>query len=102
MSALFLRNAYLLLAFPLGTAYFVLLVTGLATGGGLAVIIVGIGILWLTMEGWLLLARFERQLAIQLLGANVPPISLPAPAVEASPQRGGRALTDRATWARQG
>jgi two-component system, OmpR family, phosphate regulon sensor histidine kinase PhoR len=92
------RIVYLLLAFPLGTAYFILLVTGLATGGGLAVIIVGIGILWLTMEGWLLLARFERQLAIQLLGANVPPISLPAPAGESWRQRIGRTLTDRVTW----
>jgi len=92
------RIVYLLLAFPLGTAYFVLLVTGLATGGGLAVIIVGIGILWLTMEGWLLAARFERQLAIQLLGANVPPISLPAPVGESWRQRIGRTLTDRVTW----
>jgi len=92
------RIVYLLLAFPLGTAYFVLLVTGLATGGGLAVIIVGIGILWLTMEGWLLLARFERQLAIQLLGANVPPMSLPTPAGESWRQRIGRTLTDRVTW----
>ncbi len=92
------RILYLLLAFPLGTAYFVLLVTGLSTGGGLAVIIVGIGILWLTMEGWLLLARFERQLAIQLLGANIPPISLPAPAGESWRQRIGRTLTDRVTW----
>ena len=92
------RIVYLLLAFPLGTAYFVLLLTGLSTGGGLAVIIVGIGILWLTMEGWLLLARFERQLAIQLLGANVPPISLPAPVGESWRQRVGRTLTDRVTW----
>jgi two-component system, OmpR family, phosphate regulon sensor histidine kinase PhoR len=92
------RILYLLLAFPLGTAYFVLLVTGLATGGGLAVIIVGIGILWLTMEGWLLLARFERQLAIQLLGAKIPPISLPAPAGESWRQRVGRTLTERVTW----
>ena len=92
------RIVYLLLAFPLGTAYFIFLVTGLSTGGGLAVIIVGIGILWLTMEGWLLLARFERQLAIQLLGANVPPISLPAPVGESWRQRVGRTLTDRVTW----
>jgi two-component system, OmpR family, phosphate regulon sensor histidine kinase PhoR len=92
------RILYLLLAFPLGTAYFVLIVTGLATGGGLAVIIVGIGILVLTMEGWLLLARFERQLAIQLLGANIPPISLPVPVGESWRQRIGRTLTDRVTW----
>ncbi|TMD83432.1 MAG: histidine kinase, partial [Chloroflexi bacterium] len=92
------RILYLLLAFPLGTAYFVLIVTGLAMGGGLAIIIVGIGILVLTMEGWLLLARFERELTIRLLGADVPPFSLPAPAGESWRQRIGRTLTDAVTW----
>jgi two-component system phosphate regulon sensor histidine kinase PhoR len=92
------RILYLLLAFPLGIIYFTLIVTGLATGGGLAIIIVGIGILWLTMEGWLLLARFERELAIQLLGAKVPPVSLPVPAGESWQHRIGRTLTNRVTW----
>jgi len=94
----YLRIAYLLLAFPLGTAYFILILTGLSTGGGLAVIIVGIGILVLTMEGWLLLARFERELTIRLLGAQVAPFSLAAPAGESWRQRVGRTLTDPMTW----
>ena len=94
----YLRIVYLLLAFPLGTAYFILIVTGLATGGGLAVIIVGIGILVLTMEGWLLFARFERELTIRLLGAQVAPFSLAAPAGEPWRQRVGRTLTDPVTW----
>jgi hypothetical protein len=63
------------LAFPLGTIYFTLVITGLATGVGLTVIIVGVLILVLTMEGWMLRARFERELAIHLLGAKVTPIS---------------------------
>ena len=94
----YLRIVYLLLAFPLGTAYFILILTGLSTGGGLAVIIVGIGILVLTMEGWLLLARFERALTIRLLGAQVAPFSLAAPAGESWRQRVGRTLTDPMTW----
>src|SRR6202011_5651037 len=93
----YLRIVYLLLAFPLGTAYFILILTGLSTGGGLAVIIVGIGILVLTMEGWLLLARFERELTIRLLGAQVAPFSLAAPA-DSWRQRVGRTMTDPVTW----
>jgi two-component system, OmpR family, phosphate regulon sensor histidine kinase PhoR len=94
----YLRIVYLLLAFPLGSAYFVLIVTGLATGAGLIVIIIGVFILALTMEGWMLIARFERELAIRLLGANVTPISLPAPAGEPWRQRVVRELTDPVTW----
>jgi hypothetical protein len=64
---------YLLLGFPLGLVYFVMLVTGGALGIGLSVIAVGLVILFmLVLAGWAL-TLFERQLAIHLLGANVPP-----------------------------
>ena len=71
------RMAYLLLAFPLALTYFVLIVTGLSVGVGLSVIGVGLAILVLTMLGWLLFARFERELAIHLLGARIRPMSVP-------------------------
>ncbi|TMC28867.1 MAG: hypothetical protein E6J32_08675 [Chloroflexi bacterium] len=71
------RMAYLFLAFPLALTYFVLIVTGLAVGVGLSFIGVGLAILALTMMGWLLLARFERELAIHLLGARIRPLSVP-------------------------
>lgn len=45
------RLAYLLLSFPLGTTWFVVLVTGISTGLGLAITLIGIpiliGMLWL-------------------------------------------------------
>lgn len=64
---------YLLLGFPLGLAYFVIFVTGGALGAGLSIIAVGLVILFmLILAGWAL-TLFERQLAIHLLGADVPP-----------------------------
>jgi two-component system, OmpR family, phosphate regulon sensor histidine kinase PhoR len=73
----YLRILYLVLAFPLAITYFVLIVTGISVGLGLTVIGVGLAILVLTMLGWLLAARLERELAIHLLGANIRPISVP-------------------------
>jgi hypothetical protein len=64
---------YLLLGFPLGLVYFVIFVTGGALGVGLSIIAVGLVILFmLVLSGWAL-TLFERQLAIHLLGADVPP-----------------------------
>jgi hypothetical protein len=40
-SRTYLRIAYLLIAFPLATAYFVVIVTGLTTGLGLAIVFIG-------------------------------------------------------------
>jgi two-component system, OmpR family, phosphate regulon sensor histidine kinase PhoR len=73
----YLRILYLLLAFPLALTYFVLIVTGISVGLGLAVIGVGLAILAVTMLGWLVFARFERELAIHLLGASIRPPSVP-------------------------
>jgi hypothetical protein len=72
---------YLLLAFPLGIAYFIFLIVGLTTGFGLAIVWVGIPILALVFAGTWALAAFERQAAIHLLGARVPPM-LPPPGPE--------------------
>lgn len=71
----YLNIIYLLLAFPLGTAYFVFLVTGLLLGLSLLIVWVGIPILLLMLAAWWGLVAFERQLAIWLLHVDIPPMS---------------------------
>jgi hypothetical protein len=71
---------YLALAFPLGLAYFVFLITGLSVGLGLVIVWVGIPILALVFAGSWGLAALERRMAIHLLGVPVPPMQPPAPA----------------------
>lgn len=63
---------YLLLAFPLGLAYFIYLVVGFSLGLGLAVLGVGIALLFGTVLGTRLIASFERWLANTLLGTTLP------------------------------
>lgn len=72
---------YLALAFPLGIGYFTFLVTGLLLGFGLTIVWIGLPILALVFAGSWGLAALERQLAIHLLGAQVPPMSRPVAAV---------------------
>src|ERR1700704_1596442 len=94
----YLRIAYLLLAFPLGTLYFVVIITGLATGAGLAIVIVGFPILVVTLLAWLLFGRIERELAIHLLGAQIRPMSIPDPVRRSAWQRLLKVLGDPVTW----
>ncbi|NPE29408.1 sensor domain-containing protein [Methanococcoides sp. SA1] len=70
----YLNLTYLLFTFPLGTAYFIFLVTGLSMGLGLSITLIGLPILILMLVAWWELAAFERQLAIWLLGVDVPPM----------------------------
>ncbi|WP_440951598.1 sensor domain-containing protein [Methanococcoides sp. FTZ1] len=70
----YLNLTYLLFSFPLGTAYFIFLVTGLSMGLGLSITLIGIPILLLMLVAWWELASFERQLAIWLLGIDIPPM----------------------------
>lgn len=72
----YLRILYLLLAFPLGTIYFVVLLTVGATGVSLALVLVGLVILAVMVPMWMLAARLERELAIHLLGARMRPLTL--------------------------
>ena len=68
----YLNILYLLLAFPLGTAYFIFLVTGLALGFGLFITLVGIPILLLVLGGSWVLCSIERWLARTLLNEPIP------------------------------
>ena len=65
-----------LLGLALGTAYFAWLVTGLATGLGLAITLLGIPILTLVFATVRPLLAFERAMANSLLGADIPASSL--------------------------
>ena len=67
--------AYPLLGLPLGTAYFVFLVTGISVGFGLIVIGVGFPILALVLAGSWAMCQFERVLAISLLNEDIPPVA---------------------------
>lgn len=69
----YLNVLYLLLAFPLGIAYFVFLITGLSLGLGLLIIWIGVLVLALVFLGSWGLAAFERQQAIWLLRAEIGP-----------------------------
>jgi Putative sensor len=65
---------YLLLSLPLGVVYFTFLATGLSAGAGLLITLLGLPIVGLTLLGSWWLAALERQMAIGLLGAEVPPM----------------------------
>jgi len=71
-----LNVLYLLISFPLGLLYFILLVTGLSLGVGLIILIFGIFILIavLAMSYWF--ARFERKLAISMLNIKINPVEV--------------------------
>ncbi|MDK2830775.1 MAG: hypothetical protein PWQ51_596 [Methanolobus sp.] len=68
----YLNILYLLFSFPLGTAYFIFLVTGLSFGFGLLLVWVGIPVILLIFLAWWEIASFERQMAIWLLGTDIP------------------------------
>ena len=73
------RLAYLLIAFPLGLAYFVGLTVGGSVGLGLAVTWVGVPILLVTLLGATAIAGFEAKLANLLVDqdVSVPPALRP-------------------------
>jgi hypothetical protein len=90
---------YLLLAFPLGLAYFIFLIVGLSLGFGLTLIWIGIPLLALVFAGSWAFAAFERQAAILLLGAAVPPMAPPPSSVARTIwQRTGDFFGNPVTW----
>jgi hypothetical protein len=71
----YMNILYLLFTFPLGTAYFVFLITGLSLGFHLVGVWIGVPILLLVFLAWWEMASFERQLAEWLLGLKMPTMS---------------------------
>jgi signal transduction histidine kinase len=66
-----LNLVYLLAAFPLGLAYFIVLVVGVSIGAALAVVVVGLGILLAMLVAWRGMAAIERGIARVLLGVQI-------------------------------
>jgi hypothetical protein len=72
----YLNLIYLLLSFPLGIFYFVVLVTGLSLGLGLIITLLGIPILFGIGLLWRQLAKFEIQLTKTMLNIDISSTSL--------------------------
>ncbi len=89
---------YLLLAFPFGLCYFVLLTVGFSVGLGLVIVWVGLLILALTFAFVWGGAALERLLAIGLLGARVPPMFTPGAPDRRPLQRARDVLANPVTW----
>jgi hypothetical protein len=86
-----------LLGLPLGVVYFVWFVTGLATGLGLAITLVGIPLLTLVLAGVRPLLAAERALANSLLDTDIPAAPL-APREDGWLGRSKAYWTDEPTW----
>jgi Putative sensor len=86
-----------LLGLPLGVIYFTWLVTGLATGLGLAITLLGIPVLTLVFATVRPLLAGERALSNALLGTSIEPVPL-APGGELWIGRFKAYWTDSATW----
>ncbi|MBP2031281.1 hypothetical protein J2755_002244 [Methanohalophilus levihalophilus] len=71
----YLNMLYILFTFPLGTAYFIFLISGLLIGLSFSIILLGIPVLLLVFIAWWELVAFERELAIHLLGVQIQPLS---------------------------
>ncbi|HEY4976157.1 MAG TPA: sensor domain-containing protein, partial [Gaiellaceae bacterium] len=69
-------GSYILISFPLAIGYIVFFATGLGTGFGLIVVLVGFVILAFVLFAAALAMRLERWLAIHLLSAQIPPLNL--------------------------
>ncbi len=94
----YLNILYLLFTFPLGTAYFVFLVSGLSLGFSLVIIWVGIPILILIFLAWWEIASFERQLAIWLLDVDISPMSRGPASGDSILGKGIKRLKNPVTW----
>lgn len=94
----YLNLIYLVLAFPLGTVYFVFLVTGISVGIGTAIIWIGIPILLAVFAASWGLAMFERMLAKVLLREDIAPMSRQEDAEQSAWQRLKAHLGNRVTW----
>jgi two-component system, OmpR family, phosphate regulon sensor histidine kinase PhoR len=88
---------YLLVSFPLGLAYFVLLINGMVLGIATSLLI-AIFILPLFITIWRNLAAFERSMAIQWLHVDIPPMSYPSPKQLTYWQKLQAQLTNSMTW----
>ena len=90
--------AYLALAFPLGVAYFVFLVVGIAVGLSLSVVWIGVPILLGMILAWRSLGTFERGLHRTLLQEDIAEPAVRFLGAGTLWQRTKRLLNDSGTW----
>ncbi|GCE18609.1 sensor histidine kinase [Dictyobacter kobayashii] len=88
---------YLLLSFPLGICYFILIVMGIIVTA-LNLFLIGIPLLILFMSAIWKIAAFERQLVIRWLHVSIAPMAAPFPAQASRIQRGLLHLRRTVTW----
>lgn len=90
---------YLLLGLPLGTFYFTVLVTGVSVGSSMVIVaLLGIPLLiglWYVIRGFM---RFERGLAIGLLGVDIASLSAKPTWTGGLWQQFKALMRDRPTW----
>jgi len=98
----YLNALYLLTAFPLGLAYFIVLIGGAITGALVAGIIIGLLFLLAVLVAAWGFALFERELTIHLLGMDVPPLSLPNAELVSPWRMLVRHLRQSTTWRSMG
>jgi two-component system, OmpR family, phosphate regulon sensor histidine kinase PhoR len=89
---------YLSLCFPLGLLYAVVLGLGVGLGAVLSVVLVGLLLLMGCIVGAWGFAMFERELAILLLGVDIPPMSVPGLEPASARQRLTSHLRRSVTW----
>ena len=94
----YMNLLYLLMAFPLGLLYFLVLIIGISLGMGLAFIGVGLVILLLTLACSWWLGGFERELTMWWLGIDIAPMRRPNAARLTLWQRSTALLRNRLTW----
>lgn len=94
----YLNIVYLLFSFPLGVFYFIFLTTGIAIGISLAILLIGLVILFLMLWASRGLAAWERQLSIWLLEAQIAPQPRLAVATDKAWDSFKAYLTDPFTW----
>lgn len=89
---------YLLLSFPLGTLYFVFLMTGLTLGFGLTVILIGIPILFIIFFSGRILVNFEIKMLNNFLNTDINYLSNYEYGELSVFQKVKKQLTDINTW----
>lgn len=94
----YLNLLYLLMAFPLGIFYFIVLIVGFSLGLPLLIIWVGILVLLFVFAAWWAFAAFERQLAMWLLQEDVPSMARPEPTGPRLWDKVVAILTNPVTW----
>jgi signal transduction histidine kinase len=92
------RILYLVVAFPLGLTEFCVLVTGISTGLGLAITLVGLPILFAMLYLWRWMAQGERLVIGRLVGVEIADPYRPAPAGAGHWGLVRGRLSDPATW----